>query len=147
MTRARALNVELLERVKAHILEEPRRLDMGLWADSEGEAPCGTVGCIAGWAIILGTGARFDRTGFQLVYRNNRPVAGFAHSAAKLLGLSIDQANEVFCVGGWPDDLADMYDSARDDRGRAEATAKRINRLIAEHTTPVASAPASAPVS
>jgi hypothetical protein len=54
------MNVKLLRKIQKHILEEPRRLDMDVvlvkdidpasWRDAP---PCGTVGCIAGWACAL----------------------------------------------------------------------------------------------
>jgi len=56
------MNVELLLKVKQHILAEPRRLDMGEWLlqGEPGEIlcgstfpECGTIGCISGWAEIL----------------------------------------------------------------------------------------------
>jgi hypothetical protein len=53
-----AVNVELLKKIKEHILEEPRRLHMDNFVcrvpvDSPKNPPCGTVACIAGWAVIL----------------------------------------------------------------------------------------------
>lgn len=51
------MNTPLLRKVQAAILEEPKRLDMGDWVflDSKSAmAPaCGTVGCIAGWSVLL----------------------------------------------------------------------------------------------
>lgn len=66
------LNVELLRKVKRHILAEPKRLVMseGLVYGTAGETyspsaaynepddlpfpKCGTVGCIAGWTCVVG---------------------------------------------------------------------------------------------
>jgi len=61
------LNIELFEKVKAHILEEPRRLSQITWVttreqqpvrfaeivSSDQEPPCGTVACVAGWTSLL----------------------------------------------------------------------------------------------
>jgi len=58
------LNVTLLRKVMKHILEEPRRLRQSEWLAKKGDAyykhvprkerpPCGTVACIAGWAVEL----------------------------------------------------------------------------------------------
>lgn len=48
------MNVRLLRRVAKHIVEEPRRYNQGSWCDRSNDAPCGTMACIAGWAVILG---------------------------------------------------------------------------------------------
>jgi hypothetical protein len=57
------MNVKLLRRIQKHILAEPKRLDMGNFivrkSDGLGSLvrfpKCGTVGCIAGWAVTLST--------------------------------------------------------------------------------------------
>lgn len=55
------MNVELLLKIKAHILEEPLRIYMDTWAvrgrQFEAmrlqEPKCHTTGCISGWAAFL----------------------------------------------------------------------------------------------
>lgn len=48
------MNVELLLRVKAKILEEPRQFDMANYFTTNGDIPnCHTAACIGGWAISL----------------------------------------------------------------------------------------------
>lgn len=63
------LNVKLLRKIRDHILEEPKRVDMSFWlkkyTKKQREASdiipaCGTIGCIAGWAKVL-TGSRSRR--------------------------------------------------------------------------------------
>jgi hypothetical protein len=55
---------ELLDEIKALALEEPKRMNMGLWRVEDGDEwtiaafeidlpSCGTVGCIGGWAEVL----------------------------------------------------------------------------------------------
>lgn len=61
---------ELLDEVKALILEEPKRYDQGVWlVESEEEAAghglllpaCGTVACVAGWVVLLkASGTDYD---------------------------------------------------------------------------------------
>jgi hypothetical protein len=130
------MNTELLLKVKAHILEEPRRIWMSVWkkdADqklsseyekgwlvpptilTENERPpCNTVGCIAGWATTL-AGKDF----------------GSEYQAAKLLELDIDQKTKLFYVPNWPSDFQYAYRHAQDAKERADAVARRIDHFIA----------------
>lgn len=134
------LNVELLERVKAHILEEPRRFEMASWAEHSDDAPCGTAACIAGWALILEKGARLLDDGVTLLYRNNRRILSEGNDAARLLGIDIKIAMELFSVSRWPSDLEYEYldleydDSLEGRQAKAEIAARRIDRFIAEHS-------------
>jgi len=59
--------VKLVEKVQKHILEEPKRFDMGILVQKfanpqlssyESMPPCGTVGCIAGWVSIIDLGKK-----------------------------------------------------------------------------------------
>src|ERR1700739_464311 len=77
--RVRGLNkeaVKLLRQVKDHILEEPKRLSMGSWmviyptgfpTSASWLPACGTVGCIAGWTVLL-----HDRKSWQARLRRVR---------------------------------------------------------------------------
>ncbi len=59
------MNIDLLMSIKEKILEEPKRLNMSVWyckrdtvlslwdVYGKAEPPCGTVACIAGWALLL----------------------------------------------------------------------------------------------
>jgi len=52
------MNVDLLLKVRAAILEEPKRIDMEAWSETKKnscrELPkCGAVACISGWACVL----------------------------------------------------------------------------------------------
>ncbi len=76
------LNVELLRRVQTAILEEPRKLNMNVWMEKvpgrhPNPPPCGTVGCIAGWAVALGAPEKRYLEDFR----------SYADEASALLGL------------------------------------------------------------
>ena len=81
----RKMNTRLLRKVQKHILEEPRRLNMDIILDDRVSArdpknpPCGTVGCIAGWAIVLAHG--------DIGY-------GLISNAAELLSLDVFDGQE-----------------------------------------------------
>ena len=93
---------ELLDDVKACVKEEPKRLNMrivvlagnGLKAGPDraprGAPACGTVGCVAGWALVL-----TRKTG------DHEANLGITGEAEELLGLNPEQADELFI----PNDL------------------------------------------
>lgn len=75
------MNIELARKVLTHITEYPEKHDQALFMDH-----CGTVGCIAGWAVKLSGEDANDLiiTG-HLVAR-----------AEELLGIEHDQATRLF---------------------------------------------------
>lgn len=100
------MNVELLRKVQAHILEEPKRLDMGAWGvhvnegDGEWEAPtCGTVACIAGWTVALSQGL----SGYEL-----EDLSDVSTLASELLGLNGADACALFYAEDWPKRFRDQ---------------------------------------
>lgn len=127
------LNVPLLLKIKAHILEEPNRFvmdslilkreDIGadyIADDDTTRVPfpsCGTAACIAGWACLLSLpgSVQFDLWG----------------KAVDLLGLEGNQA-DLFCVSSWPSSFREDYEEATTQAGRAVIAANRIDALIAE---------------
>jgi hypothetical protein len=98
------LNVPLLRKIQAHILEEPLRVDMDNWmgtVNQYGQSPaCKTVGCIAGWACVL------EPT------QNKEIVLGVKLTAMDLLGIGHDLADKLFYPAywyhGWPSKLEDL---------------------------------------
>lgn len=118
------MNVELLEKVKAHILEEPRRFNLDYWGgivdpnfyndlyeaddDSDGEIesilakqrpPCGAVGCIAGNVCILAgivkPSERFNKNYIYELPQNTLELA------AEALGIEYQQAARLFYLSKW----------------------------------------------
>jgi len=132
------LNVELLLKVKNHILEEPKRLRMSKWfikgtpnghgrSVSRGygepidfEVPaCGTVGCIAGWTELLNHPEDYEgATGISGVHCGR---------AKNELGL-IDQS--LFFVDCWPEPYKSDYYQAEDNQTRAQIVGALIDKLI-----------------
>jgi hypothetical protein len=127
------MNVELLRKIEAHILAEPKRLHMSSFMmrqsarnvlSSVGGKPvgypkCGTAACIAGWAVILEDGLpQGYLTGAQIYDR-----------AQELLGLHVGQADRLFYRMSWPDEF---YDMGGDDgtQKTAEVAVKRIEHFI-----------------
>lgn len=141
------LNVELFNKVKEHILEEPNRFLMGDFCLTKeilgkdhfhGEyctddydepkvkfAACGTAACIAGWAVLLGDGI----TGKQLNDLNSNQIW---ERAEKLLGITPVEADGLFYEANWPLPYRDRYDDATSQKELAEVGAERIDHFI-EH--------------
>ena len=143
------MNVELLHRIKAHILENPMRIYMGEWSieleerqeyeSNSGEtlmAPdCGTVACICGWAERLSWAkGSLGQTG------------GEGQTGRKLLGLhgsssfpafvststNFSEAQRLFHEECWPQDLRDRLAVATFQSAEyARVVADRIDRFIA----------------
>lgn len=137
-------NVQLLKKVREMILAEPRKLNMDVWLDNfrppnhagmppnhAGMPPCGTIGCIAGWALIIHYGD-FKQCGHYLKIGDYQVKTGrVGHEAARLLGLDDYEADRLF-------QHRVVTDYAPGTLGYAEEVVKRIDALIErteyEHT-------------
>lgn len=141
------MNKELLLKVKAHILEEPRRLNMSEWKQTakpglevkagyeagkqwaadvyvkltkKTAPPCNTVACIAGWTVLLGDpGATYD-------------VINVGYKASQLLGLDSDI---LFFPKNWPEPFKSTYPKCKTSRDRARLVAKVIDLFIKTNGT------------
>lgn len=90
------INTELFQKIYDQITQHPETHDQGHF---EAEWHCGTTRCIAGWAVIM-------HYGLYSLYDSNVPMrgritdsgylSGTANTAAGILGLSDDQAHELF---------------------------------------------------
>jgi hypothetical protein len=123
-------NIKLLQMVKQAILEHPLNTNMEQWVvHNRPSAPCGTVGCIAGWTI-----ANAD---IKKLRRLKEPVSEmarvrFQNRAQKLLGLTKSQASRLFYKDDWPANLRSQYVNTLDKTEEAKVIAKRIDRFIEE---------------
>lgn len=111
------LNLELFDRIKAHLRAHPEQLDMDCWAQTLGP-DCGTVACIAGWACLL---EDLVRPGESVHSRPNATPKGWAladrHAiccgvqdlGGAALGLTASEANNLFFVLNWPLELQRRY--------------------------------------
>lgn len=120
--RTLAMNVDLLEKVKAHILEEPKRFDMALFISTPDDKlfaypKCGTVACIAGWACTLS---------------GIKEPANWESAGRHVLELNPGESDRLFYDESWPDEYFDEYHAQKEQSsGRAEAACKRIDHFIA----------------
>lgn len=126
------MNVELLQRVKEHILEEPLRLRMEDWVltkqmvEDDPETyylgdnknfvfpACNTVGCISGWASLL--------SGF---------TNGHSSVGQEVLKLSGPEAEGLFWIGNWSPEFKKQYRQAEpQSMERAKVVAAVIDAFI-----------------
>jgi len=142
------LNKKLLNKVKKHILAEPKRLFMSTWyvkgtpgktqfmsEQSWGEtqisfANCGMAGCIAGWTCILGL------TDEQKELQQGLDHISISQQARALLGITSAYERlepfELFYVNKWPLQQQREYLALKDtynDNGQAQ---KRRAEIVAE---------------
>lgn len=119
---------DLLLRIKAIVLDEPKRLDMRWWVSRwkgkrthdacvDPPAPaCGTVGCIAGWGALLLRGASAP------------PLRG--SKAARLMTRLVkpDGRDEADLDPEWVVD--DLFDATTDSRPGTRAHAREVSKRI-----------------
>ena len=141
------MNIELLQRIKAHVLEEPKRIYMGDWnyridAGEEYEIEgatlvgpaCGTVACICGWAIQLSDAELNDADSAR----------GQGPTGKRLLDLSgspwypekdsdeFSQAQRLFHEICWPEEFrARLQNAPVQSQEYAQVVADRIDHFIA----------------
>jgi hypothetical protein len=116
------LNVRLLRRVQKHIKAEPRRMKMKQWVDrnlreraESAKPPCGTTACIAGWALTL-NGKRL------------RDGVNYMEQGRKLLGLTWDEARNLFMVDDWPTKFQNKYDEESEQAWKDNVPLKLVRK-------------------
>ena len=129
------MNVELLRRIQKEILEEPLRINMDKWAycpdETEDPPPCGTVACIAGWAIALSRDLRGEDLVNYLYL--DVPACGIQPFGAAIgvLSLGFVEAGHLFFVGEWPKKFIDaLTERLPGTPGYARVVSDRIDFFI-----------------
>lgn len=125
-------NIELLQRVKAHILAEPRRYNQFTFGRKKGtlyeligpEPPCGTQACIAGWVYALTIGPMFDEQGDRI------DASTIVDEATTQCGFTETEADRIFGDGSrWPAPFNLDLEAAVDTQERARVAARFIDYL------------------
>ena len=147
-----------LRKIEKAILEEPKRLDMHQWGEKElvkgglvksGDVdkadapPCGTVACMAGWAVTLLMPKKefnkFMKPAIDMAKSRGFQVFYFPWDtedrAAALLNLNGEQADALFLPDFWPPDYKSTYRLAKGTpkqraKIRAKVTASYIEAFI-----------------
>lgn len=120
------MNVELLNKIKQEILNEPESFQMAAYLKTpvkgnikdyglEWQTRCGTACCIAGHAISLSKETQSNDETAQ---------------AVRLLSLNSDQARRLFFLSNWPYHLREKFLAAGSVSERAKVAAERIDLMI-----------------
>lgn len=147
----KAKTVRLLNEAVEHILEEPKRFEMGDWGttfsddfisehDNPGIFPaCRTQGCLAGWIVFLNK-PRLWKTLLKSTKNETMceldSAVPVADTAAQILGITEDQANCLFYIGsgedgfGWGEKLTKRFSNARTPKQRAKVLQARVKHFI-----------------
>lgn len=136
------LNVKLLQKIQAHILAEPKRLDMEYWFRDFNRVPimeyerncflevpkCKTIGCIAGWSSALAGKRIHDSERGALALGLPYDYGRDCMSARITKNASLVQ--RLFYIENWPARYRKSYNSAATSDARVKATVKRIDYFI-----------------
>jgi len=113
------MNPEMLDKLTKVIAKNPDRFDMAEW-----QAGCGTTCCIAGWALVF---AGYKPSQFMLGFSDLGNNEDIFQTATEVLGISQDQAERLFTLYLWPQDIRDRYRS-----GDKTAAIDMLNLIAAE---------------
>jgi len=117
------MNIPLLRKVQAAILDEPLKFNMRMWFIRDDDSPCGTTACIAGHAIAISNHFGSLGDGLRLDIDEHK-------TAARKLGLKISAAAKLFYVGDWPKHIRAKYRRCRLPKSRARIAVERIEHFI-----------------
>lgn len=134
------MNIEALRAVQDRIREEGN-VDMRLWQRrtrlNEEPAGCGTVGCIAGWALYNAGFELWDRKLDQWPeYLGTQEHSNASTQAPRirgqeLLGLTDKESSKLFYHAAWPPEWREKYLAAEDDPcTRAKVVHDLIDEII-----------------
>ena len=135
------MNITLLRNIQSVILEQPLRLNMYDWIEESSRSPCGTVGCIAGHAVLIDTLKKAHKTfkdkKFLKSILPDLRRSYISKDAAKLLGLTKKQASKLYFVADWPEPFkTDYYEIIHeDDYPNAEMITKKSREKLAQITS------------
>lgn len=113
-------NAELAYAVLDHIDAHPEQWNQGVWV---GEAECGTVGCFAGWAVML--------SGYTV---NDAVVIESPEGAPNLDGLHIESASDALL--GIDDGTAFQYGDIYDGLLTREELGRRAEEIFGPRPEP-----------
>lgn len=129
------LNIELFKKIREKIAAVPEAYDQEQYGRAAENAPCGTAGCIAGWACVLGDAMPID---LMRHARIGDPINAerelykiIPEQAAELLCLSPEEAAVLFTStpeGGYGEDDDDVDRGWPDPFGYQWAYASRAER-------------------
>lgn len=143
--------IALLRKVKRHILRKPSRLRMNNWivkaepnssvtlGEGWGEPTnvkipsCGTVGCIAGWIVLLSNNNLDNSNNYSIKSDGKCKVFSAQQEATILLGFKY-VPTELFFVSDWPYQKREEYFNSTSQTQRAKIVGQVIDDFIKSHS-------------
>lgn len=135
-----ALNKRLLRKVRNRIAEIPESYDQSEFCATNENAPCGTAACLAGETIICAAptvkqGLNSLRIMMGKFRSASTPAAtNIGERAAKLLGLTEDEANRMFegypVDGEWPEPFGTQYADSHRPGERAKVAVAYLDECL-----------------
>lgn len=135
----------LMRDVRKAILAEPKRANMRVAVqsrlDAEGPA-CGTVGCIAGWTVLLHDGRRKALRDNADTLPYDAPNLDAVQRARHILGRNVDYETVVVHNEAYSDTFRDVFNDGGGDAcssthpgtpEHAAAVAARIDQFVAKN--------------
>lgn len=126
------MNTELLLKVKAKILAEPKQFFMHeFFTDHvvgiDTIPNCGTAACIAGWAVTIARNENPEETRKYLYQSPNNLCTWL--EAQKALDITKEQESKLFYTDNWPSEYDAAYNQAWQDEDFEEAAKVAANRI------------------
>lgn len=132
------MNVPLLRQVQEQILREPDSFAMDHWVN---ENACGTVCCIAGWAVGVGLADQSRSAIYEALLltefdRLEIAIGSPPSVAIALLGIDRTEAARLFYASEWPENFRQAWETHYGSpKARAEVASARIDFFIATQGT------------
>jgi hypothetical protein len=118
-----SLNIELLNKVKECILNDPSQFDMDYFHMEDPESTCQTTSCIAGWAAYLNNPEWYNSASL-----NENFTYFLSFEGEYVLGLTSLQAGKLFYYHRWPKQFAEAYSKAK-----LENNKKQMAKVAADY--------------
>lgn len=128
---AMAMNKTVVRKMIKRLESVPESYDQKAWyVRKDDSAPCGTVACLAGEAVICS--AKTVKEGINLAFSNYDEIPALAE---KLLGLS-DNRHQVFvCDGnGWPEPYRTQFQQSSEKEQKAQVAAGYLKEALKRGT-------------
>lgn len=123
------MNKQAFEKTIAYI-EQAKDVIMDDWLVNK--AGCGTVGCLAGSAILANMPERIvdEADGIIGVCDANGKPTMYSHLAGEILGLDLNQRNSLFFTSGWPEEFNEAWHEATSVEDRKRTLIERIKHFM-----------------
>lgn len=124
------MNKTVVRRMIKRIESIPESYDQAAWfIENSSKAPCGTVACLAGEAVICS--AKTVEAGIKLAFEEFDKII---ERADEILGLP--EEHSVFSAngGGWPEPYRSKYSQAQSNKARSQVAVLYLKEALKRGT-------------